>query len=359
MERKKVRKYSIYSKDIYSLKNDCDYLVLLSNRNTGKSYAVKEFVLKNAYEKNEEFFYLRRMVTEVKDIDVNDYFRDMDISKITKGTYDCINVFRKRIYFAKIEDEKIINKKKIGYVTDLYSMEHKKSLMYPDVTTIVYEEFVTDNYYLTNEPTMLQHFISSVYRDRKGFVILIGNKISRFNPYYLEWNLKNAPTQKTDTIDTYNLKGVNDTNVILKMWNIKPREEQSGMFFGNASKNIDGDTYNILNQNKLDDVIENFNSIYSIVVKVQNIKYLMQFLQHKKDSNRMCWYVVPKTTDIQKNSRIISDEFSSDLLSTKGFIPLNENEKFLFDFIKRDKICYVNNSIGTEFKQALSFLKDI
>ena len=190
-------------------------------------------------------------------------------------------------------------------------------------------------------------------------MILIGNKISKFNPYYTNWNLHNAPKQATDTIDTYEMRTLNDNIVTIKLWNIKPREEQSGMFFGNSARNIDGDTYKIEEQNKLDDKIENYNVIYNVVVKVQKIKYLMQFLQHKKDTTRLCWYVVPKTTDIQKDTRIVSDEFSTDILTTKGFIPLNENEKMIFNYIKNDKICFVNNMIGTEFKQALKFLQTI
>lgn len=349
---KKVRKYSIYSSDIARLRKECDYLILMSNRNTGKSYAVKEHVLTQAYEKGDEFIYLRRMKLETKDIDCCDYFNDMNVSKITKGEFDCVNVFRKRIYFAKIEDDKIVNIKKIGYVFDLFSMEHKKSLSYPKVETIIYEEFVTDGYYLTNEPDILQNFVSSIYRDRKAFVCLIGNKISKFNPYYTEWNLKNAPKQATDTIDTYTME-----KAVIKLWNIKPREEQSGMFFGNSAKNIDGDSYKVENQNKLDDKIENFNILYKMVVCVQGIKYLMEFLQHKEDTTRLTWYVVPKTTDIQPNTRIITDRFTTDILATKGFIALSETERQLFDFIKQDKICYVNNMIGTEFKQALSFME--
>ena len=353
MERKKVKKYPIYSKDIERLSKECDYLILLSNRNTGKSYSTKEYILKSAYEKNEEFIYLRRMKEDTKDIDVNDYFPDINIGKLTKGEYDCINVFRKRIYFAKIEDDKIVNKKRIGYVFDLFSMENKKSLMYPNVATIVYEEFVTEKYYLNNEPDILMNFVSSIFRDRKGFVILIGNKISRFNPYYTDWNLNNAPKQATDSIDTY----LKDETTI-KVWNIKPREEKSGMFFGNSSKNIDGDTYKVVEQNKLDDDIANFDELYQIVVSVQNIKYLMKLLQHKQNSERLVWYVTPKTTEIRKGTRVVTDVFSSDMLVTKGFIPLNQVEKNIFDLIRKDKICYVNNMVGTEFKQALSFLED-
>lgn len=355
---KKVKKYSIYSKDIKRLRNECSFLILYSNRNTGKSYATKEFLLKNAYEQGEEFIYLRRGKQETKDIDTIDYFTDMDVSKITKGEFQYVNVFRKRIYFAvEDEDGRLINKKKIGYVCDLYSMESRKSLMYPKVETIVYEEFITDRYYLgENESDILMNFVSSVFRDRKGFVLLIGNKISKFNPYVQSWNLSGMMKQKTGTIDTYNFPDEHGNEVILKCWNIPPLEESSGMFFGLSAKNIDGDSYKVETQNKLDDSVDNFKVVYTVAVDVQNMKYLLQLLQHKKDSQRITWYVTPKSTPIQKGTRTITDKFSTDLRTTQGFVAITPQEGALFDFIKKGKIAYLNNMVGTEFKQALKFM---
>lgn len=353
----KVKRYPIYDKDIKRLSGECDYLILYSNRDTGKSYASKKFLLKQAYEAGEEFVYLRRGRLDVKDIDTNDYFADMDVSNITKGEYQYVNVFRRRIYFANDEDGKIVNKKKIGYVMDLQGMESRKSLMYPKVGTIVFEEYVTESYYLPHEAdSLFPNLISSIFRDRKGFVIMIGNKVSKFNPYVQEWNLAKLPGQKTDTIDDYEFTDEGGKTVKIKSWNIRPREETSGMFFGNSAKNIDGDSYKVQAQNKLDDDINEFNVIYSLVVDVQNIKYLMQFMKHKKSSSRFTWYVTPKTTPIQKGTRLITDKFSSDPLTSHSFSPLTDGERIAFDYIKRGKIAYASNMLGTEFKQALSYL---
>lgn len=354
---KKGKKYPIYAKDIEKLAAECEYLILYSNRNTGKSYSTKEFLLGKAYGAGEEFIYLRRGKQETKDIDVIDYFADMDVSKITKGEYQYVNVYRKRIYFATMDEEgKLTNKKKIGYVMDLYSMETKKSLMYPKVGTIVFEEYVTDRYYLPRESDLLQNLVSSVFRDRKGLVLMIGNKISKFNPYVQDWDLHGMMKQKTGTIDTYEIPDGSGKVVRIKCWNIPPMEETSGMFFGNSAKNIDGDSYKVSNQNKLDDALENFDINYDVVLDVQGLMYLMRFLSHKKDRNRFTWYVVPKTTPIRKGSRVVTDRFSSDIMTTRGFIPITEGERRIFDFIKKDKICYVSNMVGTEFKQALKFI---
>ena len=353
----KVKRYPIYSKDIRRLAPECDYLILYSNRDTGKSYATKEYLLSEAYDKGAEFVYLRRGRLEVKDIDTADYFADMDISKITKGEYQYINVFRRRIYFANDEDGKIVNKKKIGYVMSLQEMESRKSLMYPKVETIVFEEYVTESYYLPHEAdSIFPNLISSIFRDRKGFVIMVGNKVSKFNPYVQEWNLHKLPSQKTDTIDDYEFTDEGGKTVKIKSWNIKPREDTSGMFFGNSAKNIDGDSYKVQSQNKLDDDVESFTVVHSLVVDVQNIKYLMQFMRHKTDPSRFTWYVSPKTTPIQKGTRVITDKYSSDPLTSHSFTPLTEGERIAFDYIRRGKIAYVSNMLGTEFKQALAYL---
>jgi hypothetical protein len=76
----------------------------------------------------------------------------------------------------------------------------------------------------------------------------------------------------------------------------------------------------------------------------------MQFLTTVKSG--YIWYVQPKTTPIQRGTRIISDTEVEDLYTTIGFIPLNESERTIFNFLKQGKIAYRDNLTGTEFEQA-------
>ena len=63
-------KYGIYASDIRNLLNGCDYLILQSQRKVGKSYASKECVIEDCYNLKCEMMYVRRLKSEVKDIDV-------------------------------------------------------------------------------------------------------------------------------------------------------------------------------------------------------------------------------------------------------------------------------------------------
>ncbi|MCM1265078.1 MAG: phage DNA encapsidation protein [Candidatus Gastranaerophilales bacterium] len=355
-----MSKHSVYSSDIEKLSKECDYLILDSSRGASKSYACKEYVLKRAYKLNEEFAYVRRLKTETKDIDVCDYFNDMNVSKYTQGEFDKVYVYRKRIYFVKLDESGDITlRKKIGIVFALQEYQNKKSLMYPNICTLLFEEYCTDKYYLNNEAYDFLNLCSSIFRNRKGFCVLIGNKMNIFNIYYDAFSLDRALNQKIDTIDTYTFKDENNKDVVIKIWNILKVEESSGMYYGTAAKSIDGNSYVVYEQNKLIDSIDEYNNIYQVVLNVKNVRFLMSFLQSKKDALRFTWYVEPKTSDIFKNTRCISDKYSDDLMTTRDFTALTEQEAFLFSFLKKDKIAYANNRCGTDFKNALKMLKNL
>lgn len=85
-----------------------------------------------------------------------------------------------------------------------------------DYDYILYEEFITDNSYLYDEPRQLQQFVSTVARSEKLTVILIGNTLSRVCPYFSEWCLEGVLKQKQGTIEIYHFhteKGIVDIAV--------------------------------------------------------------------------------------------------------------------------------------------------
>ena len=96
--------------------NDNDWLLMLGERSNGKSYCVKSLILKDCYKDDAEFIYLRRYDIDVKDSQCVYYFGDCPVEAITDGEYSCIDVYRKAIYFANVDQDtgKIIRGKKIA-----------------------------------------------------------------------------------------------------------------------------------------------------------------------------------------------------------------------------------------------------
>lgn len=342
--------HSIYAKDIDKLRETCDYLILHSARGTGKSYAAKLSCINDAVKNGREFIYLRRRPAETRDIDVTDYFADMDIPKITKGEYDSICVSRKRIFLTNTINGAIV-RKRIGFTADLLHAADRKSLQYPSVSTLLFEEYCTDGYYLPDEPHRLLDFMSTVFRDRSGFCIMIGNKVNIFSPYMSEWCLEGIGYQKTGTIDKY----VKDDTVI-KVWDIKKIEPKSSLFFGMSAKSIDGDEYVVKSKNKLTYNPDEYTIKHTVYVNVDNIIFKMRLLVAKKDTAIM-WYVTRESDYINvslANKRCVSNIFNPSLLWTNGFKALSEREKLCFSFL--DKIVYESDRTGTDFENAIKRL---
>lgn len=353
---------------VEKIAGDNDIIILLGERSNGKSFAVKELLIKRAYKHGEQFGYLRRYNEDTKDYLVGEYFSDVIknkngheyIKEWTDGHYTTITAFRKSIYFANVdpETEKVLRGPKIGRMFGLSNAEHYKSLSFPEIKNIVYEEFVTNSYYLQGqggEPKLLLNFLSTVFRHERGHLYCIGNKVSRINPYFGEWQLTNIPKQKVNSVDIYRVKN-EDTETKIAVYMTHTMKINSGMFFGNAAKAITGGEWETDEQPHLAGHRDDYNLIYTTVFKYDRTTFLMEFLQSRINPNDFTWYVTPKTTAIQKDTRIVANSYHLSNLCTIGFVPLTKNEQAIFSMLKQGKVCFSDNLTGTEFKQCYNML---
>ena len=349
------------------LKTLAQYYILIGERSNGKSYAVKEECVKNSYkDKDKKFILLRRWQVDVKGSLTEQYFSDTPVEIITDGEYNCLTVYRGCVYFSKCDDEDKITRGRVaGYVRYLTGEQHYKSGAYKDVMNIIFEEFISNDNYLPNEVNKLMSFVSTVARKESIRVFLIGNSISRVCPYFSEWELIKIPKMVQGQIDVYE----HDTGFVdddtgekitvrIAVEFCQSSGAISKMFFGASSKMTTTGAWQSDAQPHLEEKLYNYNVIYSLVVQYQSFKFLCQFLKHKK-SGAYLWYVQPKSTDIQKGTRIISDRLIEDNKATIGFTPLSTAESELFRYMQNGKIAFSDNLSGSEFKQAYKMLKGV
>lgn len=329
-----------------------DYIMLIGGRSTGKSYSVKYKMIRDAYNSIEggvcmsKFIYLRRFLDEIKDIFTQSYFDDIPVKELTNGAYNMVTVYRHEIFLGNMNEEtgKETREILIGRVCALSWNTKYKSQVFQNYKYIVYEEIIADSY-INNETKALFNFNSTVFRNDKGTCFLIGNLISRFNPYYREWNLTNALTQEENTIDTYKID-----NVVIKLWRC-PNGVNNKMVFGHAKKAVDGVEYETEVKPHLPKDIEEYNILYTVVLKHNDFMYLCELLNDKQ--NNITWYVQPKTTPVQKNTRVITKDYAISPLWSNSFRALTEGERTAFDLIRAGKVCYSDNLTGTEFEQII------
>lgn len=353
----------VTSKNIKKLIKDYTplYAILLGMRSNGKSSAVKSYCLEEFKHNKSKFVYIRRYKDDMKNWMVERYFSNVegfDVRKILDIDNGFIGAKNGELYICSnvIENgkDKRMWGESVGYSVALSEIEHYKSINFPDAKYIIFEEFVTTQPYLKDEVNMLFNFVSTIFRLNSGIVFLVANTISNINPYFREFELTNIDKQPINSIDMY----IND-NTRIAVWLTAPldgNQNSKNMFFGERGKMINNGEWDRKQMKKLDYPYKQYNVLYEIVCCCNNKKYLLELLE--KNNNHV-WYITPKTTPIQKNTRLIGDCDIENDYTTTGFTPLNESEKRAFSLLKQGKIAFMDNLTGTEFIQAYKQIEKV
>lgn len=102
MSNQKIVHYNIDKIDSIGARINLIY----GERSNGKSYQVKH---KKAVEKylktGKRFILMRRLREEISSEKIEQYFQDVDVSKLTNGRYNCITLYRKTLYLSVYDNE--------------------------------------------------------------------------------------------------------------------------------------------------------------------------------------------------------------------------------------------------------------
>lgn len=91
-----------------------------------------------------------------------------------------------------------------AYAFSLSSTEHDKSTAYPEVDTIIFEEFISRSVYRPNEFIEFMNTLSTIIRHREGVkIFMLGNTVNQYCPYFAEMGLKNITKMRKGDIDVY------------------------------------------------------------------------------------------------------------------------------------------------------------
>ena len=342
-------------KKFYSIKNllstDAQYMMLLGKRSNGKSYQVKHQVIEDFLKDGTMFIYLRRWQRDIKASAVEYYFNDVNVSKVTNGEGEGIRAWQSKIYLYRMNDKGKREQKIMGMYCALNEAERYKSWAFTGFGNIIYEEFITDQTYLTDEPTRLQQFVSTVFRLGKGRVYLVGNTLSRVCPYFHEWSLEGTLKQKQGTIEIYHYHDFEGDVVDIAVENCENTANKNTMFFGQAGKQIVSGEWDVKAMPHLPKPINEYEMVYEVMIVYQAFKFVMQLLVDENTGGRII-YVYPFTGH-RKIHRIITDEFSDKPNITSCLIKKRRPEMIMIECLSINKVCYSDNLTGTDFMHVL------
>ena len=163
-----------------TLTHNCLFNFIIGNRGGGKTFSCKKWCVDDFLKNGNEFIYIRRYETELK------------------GNKNFFKPLQKEGLYAEHEfDVKgtkyFIDSKICGYSFPLSKAITLKSNEFPNVTKIIFDEFIIDKgsyHYLPNEVEMFLEFYESIARMRDVRVFFLANAISQINPYFLYFGLQ-------------------------------------------------------------------------------------------------------------------------------------------------------------------------
>lgn len=335
------------------LKHEANYNMLLGEKSNGKSYAVKEHALLDALEGRGKLIYMRRYEMDVKSSDVEAYFSDAPIYALSGGKYSFIRVYRGIIYasFYNEEKDKMVNGIELGRVVWLTGYHHFASQAFVGYKNILFEEFITDSIYLEDEPTTLQKMVSTILRDRNGSCWLIGNTISRVCPYFLEWCLEGIPKQKPGTIDDYYFQNEDGTTTKIAVEYCENVGTPSSMFFGKAREHIAGGQWQTKAMPKLEKRFNEYAKLYEVLLKSHGFSFVINLLMDEQ-SGALTVFVYPYS-GTRRIQRVLSDEYSEDILTTKSLRANVKPELKLTQLVNEGMVAFSDNLTGSDFTHIL------
>ena len=155
--------------------------IIMTNRGFGKTYGFKDMAIKNFLKNGKQFMYIRRYKTDISKEKIDLFFSDIQ----EKYPSHKFQVKGKNAY---------CDGKLMGYFVALSTSLNLKSVPFPNVTLMCYDEFVIgggSQQYIKGEVTIFAELMSTVIRKRNDCrVFLLANNISMVNPYFSYFDLK-------------------------------------------------------------------------------------------------------------------------------------------------------------------------
>lgn len=228
---------------------------IIGNRGGGKSYGAKKKAIENFIKNKEQFGYIRRYRDDLKK-PMEQFFKDVawefpDYEMKVEGDKFYIRL-KPADEKAKWKDCDIA-----GFGFSLSTANNKKSISYPDITMLIFDEFLIEKgnqRYLTNEPEKLLNLYETVARPGtphpRVVMFLLANAISVTNPYFLYFGLRMP--KKKDKNNKYIWKHPKKPILVEDVRNEKFIDAKKNTEFGQLIDGTDYADYSIENKMLLD-----------------------------------------------------------------------------------------------------------
>ena len=351
------------------LKTDSTYNVIIGERSNGKTYSVLLYALKNYIDGKGQLAIVRRWKEDIRGSRASNIFNGLlankEVERLTNNEYQGIYYYAGAFYLCNYDK----NGKPVYNDSDLFcycfalsDTEHNKSITYPHITTILFDEFLTRGVYLNDEFILFMNTISTIVRQRTNVkIFMLGNTVNKYSPYFSEMGLGHITKMEQGSIDVYTY-GQSNLKVAVEYCSETKGKKENNFYFAFNNPKLEMiksgawelDIYpHLPYKYKPKDVLFIFFIIFDDYI------YQCEIIETE---NTMFIYIHDKTTPIKDSD--------SDLIYTLDYNPkINYNRSIyrpttkignvIKNFFINDKVFYQDNNVGDSINNYLKVCRGI
>ena len=362
--KKKTKKTGFFDPVIMILYGTL-YIIVYGERSNGKTFGALLCAIIRYFLYGEFFAYVRRWDEDFKPKAMSRLFGGLEkcgvIEYLSGGAWNHI-VHRSRMFYLATWDEngnEVVDNQPIGYGFALTQMEHDKGGNYPqNVTTIIFDEFLTRGMYLPDEMTLFSNVLSTVLRDDgEAKIWMLGNTVSKFCPYFREMGLVHIKSMQIGDIQQYT--GTREDCTIVVYWSDGlPDGKQTDKYFA-----FDNPKLKMITEGRFETAIYPhcpFDIGAADIVFTFFVLFYDDLLRGDviaRDGSEFI-YFTPKTTPLKypDEELIYSDRFDSRMNWRRRITrPMTFTEKAIINLIRAEKVYYADNETGEIMRNYLQW----
>lgn len=352
------------------LKKECQYNMIIGERSNGKTYATLKYGIEQFFKTGGQFAIVRRWKEDITGRRASDIFNSINSNNIvyknSNGKYSGITYYASKFYVCNYDENNKpiynIDTDCIAYTFALSENEHNKSISYPKITTVIFDEFLTKYVYLKDEFILFMNTISTIVRERNNVkIFMLGNTVNKYSPYFEEMGLTNVKNMSQGDINVYTY-GDTGLRVAVEYCATTNKRKKSNVYFAFDNPKLqmitgglwEFDIYPHLpfKYNKKDIVFIYFIDFYGDLFQCEIVKH----------DGLLYTYIHKKTTPLKNETKdlIYSLDYHTGMNYNRNiYKPINKYQEQILWFYKYDKIYYQSNEVGESINNYLKICKGV
>lgn len=360
--------------DFYSLKKinelNATYNVIFGERSNGKTYGVLMHMIRDFWKYRKQFAIVRRWKEDITGRRASDIFSSInsncEIEKITNGKFSNVYYLAGKFYLCNYDEKgkAIYNQETdlIAFVFALSDTEHNKSISYPNIYNILFDEFITKHTYLADEFVLFMNTLSTIIRQRENVkIFMLGNTVNKYCPYFDEMGLKHILEMKQGSIDVYRY-GESNLKVAVEYCSSLQEKKKNNYYFAFNNpklKMITSGAWELDIYPHLPVKYKPKNVVFTYFIIFNDNIYQCEIISI---NNELFTYIHKKSTKLKDNDTdiIYSLDYNYKMRYNRSiYKSTNEITSKIAYFFKIEKVFYQDNSVGDAISNYLKLCETL